>query len=167
MKFLFSLSCVELWITVFLLVGFAAEEIYAFQGNLKVHIIRCINLHRADHPDNSDPYVRVVGHRTDGGTVTKTTSTKSGENPVYNEDLHFGYGDWTGIGLQAMDGDSGWSRDGDDEMTPGYHYDFDVKCDTVNEHMVYNDRYHMACPGGCMLPAGQPGKKIEYTYCIE
>ena len=163
----FSIFCVELWIAVFLLVGFATEEIYAFQGNLKVHIISCTNLDRADQPDRSDPYVRVVGHRTDGGTVTRTTSTKSGENPVYNEDLHFGSGDWTGIGLQAMDGDSGWSRDGDDAMTAGYHVNFNIKCDTVNRHMVYNNAYHMACTPICILPAGEPGQKIEYTYCIE
>ena len=100
-----------------------------------------------------------MGHRTDGGTFTATTSTKSGENPVYNEDLHFGQGDWTGIELQAMDADSGWRGD-DDIMTNKYRYNFDSKCDTVKRHMDYNDKYHAMCQGECLVP-DQPGAAIE------
>ena len=87
-------------------------------GTLTVHVIEARNLPDTDglFSGDSDPFTRVRALQGAGVlSTTRETRTIGGtENPVWNQALHFGCGEWRFIDVSVWDSDSG----GDDLLMP-------------------------------------------------
>lgn len=57
--------------------------------------------------NDSDPYVEIIAYDSDGTSVRKTTSEKSGdESPDWNENLNFGTNTWKTFKIRVWDSDN-------------------------------------------------------------
>ena len=98
-------------------------------GTLKVTAIKAYNLPDTDGwLDTADPYAWIIAHRSDGPPVGKRTRTIGGNlNPVWNQELTFGYGKWTHFYIRIWDEDGGFNGS-DDTMTGNHKVDIVVPC---------------------------------------
>ena len=115
-------------------------------GQLKITVIKAYNLPNTDSPDNADPYAKVRAVKLDGSSVTQYTNEKDGTlNPVWNQELSFGYGQWSHFHIQIWDDDSPFRGD-DDSMTSNYRVDILTPCSEDTEKL---------------------DNKIEYSYYVD
>ena len=88
-------------------------------GTLTVHVQNATNLPDTDgaFSGDPDPFTRVTAIRQDTSLTRITRDTRrirGTENPVWNQALSFGCGQWRFIEVSVWDSDSG----GDDELIP-------------------------------------------------
>ena len=87
-------------------------------GTLRVHVLRATNLPDTDglFSGDPDPFTTVTAIQGANLTsITRNTRRIGGtENPVWNEDLSFGCGQWRFIEVSVWDNDSG----SEDELMP-------------------------------------------------
>jgi hypothetical protein len=92
-------------------------------------------------PDNADPYAKVRAVKLDGSSVTQYTNEKDGTlNPVWNQELSFGYGQWSHFHIQIWDDDSPFRGD-DDSMTSNYRVDILTPCSEDTEKNTVCSRW--------------------------
>ena len=97
--------------------------------------------------DLPDPYATVIAFKRDGSHVTMNTDVKDGELlPVWNQELYFGYGEWSHFDIQIWDQDTGILEVGDDVMTSNYRVDILTPCSRDVERL---------------------DNKIEYSYYVD
>ena len=98
-------------------------------GTLKVTAIKAYNLPDTDGwLDTADPYALIVAYRSDGPLIIRRTRTIGGNlNPVWNQELTFGYGKWTHLYIRIWDEDGGLNFD-NDAMTGDHKVDIIVPC---------------------------------------
>ena len=95
------------------------------KGILKVKVKSATDLPDTDVWGLPEPYVELTAIDNNGNKIMKKSSEKHGTDPIWNQWIYFGNGEWRFFRIQVWDDDSG----SDDEMTlsetvpikAGYH----------------------------------------------
>ena len=110
-------------------------------GTLKVTVIRARSLPDTDGwLDKPDPYAKIIAYRSGGSRVIKTTRVKrETQNPVWNQELTFGYGKWVQLFIEIWDEDGGFNGP-DNRMVGPYRVEIVVPCS--NTEIAGNKVYY-------------------------